>query len=138
MAWKFTSSSRKRNMENLLTENIDLSGRKIMVSEATYLMGIERGRIIGLMTAATAESPNEIQSSVLINVYSGLAACSTGDVPTADDFLQMRDSDVQKWIDAARRLNGHWFEWMGEAEEALTDVTKTINDKKKGKKTRKR
>jgi hypothetical protein len=122
----------------LKTETLDLSGRKIVVSEATYLMGIERGRIIGDMTIASArqEDGASAKNSVLVNVYSGVAACSSGDLPTQDEFILMRESDVEDWIASAKRLNPRWFSWMDDLDEALSEAEKKLAVKKKGRKQR--
>lgn len=98
-------------------------------------MGIERGRLIGALSGATTEKQeSDLKSSVLVNVYSGVAACSSGDVPSADEFLLMREADVEAWIDAAKKLNPRWFAWMDDVEASLTEAGKKAIVKKKGKK----
>lgn len=124
----------------LKTENLELSGRKIAVSEATYMMGIDRGRIIGEMTidAAQLGSNNALKGTLLINIYSGLIACSSGDLPTRDEFLEgMREVDIEDWIASAKRLNPRWFSWMDDLEDALSEADKKLAKKKKGKRPRK-
>jgi len=130
---------------NLKTETLDLSGRKIVVSEATYLMGIERGRIIGDMTIKAQEtapvdenSSASIKGSLMVNIYSGLIACSTGDLPNEKEFIDgMRESDIEDWIASAKRLNPRWFSWMDDLLDAVSEADKKLARKKKGKRPRK-
>ena len=125
------------DFEGILSEDIDLSGRKITVHEWTHPMGVKRGRIIGELTIKYAGVESDEASSV-ISVYSALAACSTGDVPTVDEYAyKVRGRDIEVWIRVAKRLNPDWFAWMDDLAEELTAAQKKLAVKKKGKRPRK-
>jgi len=102
----------------LKTKKLNLSGREIVVSEATYLMGIQRG--IAISEVMENPDDSDIIQNVLLNVYVNLKACSEGDIPTRDEFLNMREPDVEAWIRASRDLNPEWFWFLTEAEKALS------------------
>ena len=47
-------------------------------------------------------------------LYPKLLACSSGDVPTLEDALQMPSTELDKWFFAVKRLNPDWFDMPGE------------------------
>jgi hypothetical protein len=111
--------------QNFIASN----GRKIEIHQATYLMGLERGHIINDLIAKPHTNPR-VQAA-LINIYSALAACSTGDVPTAQEFESMLDQDVEQWLRTASALNPHWFAWMEPAIKAIEAALTPDEQKKK-------
>jgi len=115
------------DFNGLKTKKLDLSGRKITVSEATYMMGIQRGLAITEIMENPAE--DDIAQNVLLNIYVNLKACSAGDVPGPDDFFKMRESDVETWIKEARALNPSWFYFLDRAEKALVPAGEELKKK---------
>lgn len=117
----------------LLTEHLELSGRQITVSEATYLMGIKRGLLIddilGEQSQVNGNGNGHVEQNVLTSIYAPLAACSSGDIPSKDEFLAMREVEIEEWLRVARKLNPHWFRWMDEVEKALTEDDLKKKDK---------
>lgn len=116
------------NSNGLKTKKLNLSGRKITVSEATYMMGIQRGMAI----TETMENPRDdnISQNVLLNIYVNLKACSSGDIPDPDGFFKMRETDVETWIREARTLNPDWFAFLNRAEKALNVSDEDIKKKR--------
>lgn len=110
------------NTNGLKVKKLELGGHLVIVSEATYMMGIQRG----LLLSEFLEKPREPQivQNVLLNVYVGLAACSSGDVPSPDEFLDLRETEAEAWIAAARELNPEWFSYLDLAEQAATESVK--------------
>lgn len=127
------SKGNSNGSNGLITKAINLSGRHIVVSEATYLMGIQRGTIIGDILESTDDGDHIVQN-VLTSIYAPLAACSSGDVPTKEEFLSMREADIEEWLSVGRKLNSHWFSWMDELEKSLTEQEKKAELQKKAEK----
>jgi hypothetical protein len=125
------------NFIPLFSTELDLSGRKITVWESSYQMNEERTRKIAEMYGrlkADDGGPTSLAVLTYINTYAALVSCSTGDVPTEDEFKNtMRRSDIETWIVSAKSLNDDWFEWMNDIERILTDAEKKVVLKKKGK-----
>lgn len=126
--------------DNLITDSLDLSGRKIEVKEATGLASIQRSRMFEELSATP--HPDEYVQAFLLNVYVNLACCSNGDIPKGiDEFLDMRESDIEKWTVAARKLNPHWFAWLDNAEKIIGELSqeqvKSLTPQQKEKKSQK-
>jgi len=133
--------------QGLKTKTITLSGNVITVSEASNSMAEDRGDIVAelmlyndsLKGKAPKKGQPKRRSNLLINVYSALKACSTGDLPTTPEEFneQMKDEDIQTWLDLAHEMNPHWFKWMDDAEKILTEAEQKTEKKKKGSTTQK-
>lgn len=119
----------------LLSETIKLSGRAITVSEATYMMGMKRGTLIAEADVFEPDDDDAkdvaLSINVLKSVYAPLAACSSGDVPTPNEFFKMREADIEEWTRVARKLNSHWFKWLDEVEKMLDEDAASASKKKR-------
>ena len=75
-------------------------------------MAITRGKLLAEL--ATQDESEEVKLQ-LETIYTALIACSTGDLPTPEQFLdEMTEEDIEKWIRAARKYNHRWFSWLDE------------------------
>lgn len=88
------------------------------VHEANVLMSMRLDKLnkADLSALGSADSENEderdsaIQLLGLYMLYTPLAACSEGDVPSFEEFVdEMRETESDEWFYAAKRLNPHWF-----------------------------
>lgn len=123
-------------VDGLLVEEISLSGRLIIVSEANGYMGVQRGTIIAKLQNSPVDDP--YLQRYLEEVYAPLVSCSSGDVPkTPNEFMSLRETDIEAWIQVAKKYNPAWFEWLTIAEEelrkALTPETKKKKEQSKQK-----
>lgn len=116
--------------KNIFEQTFETSdGKKISVQKATYLMGLDRGNRIGDFIANPHDSP--LVQAGRVNLYASLAACSTGDVPSADEFTNMLEDDVEEWIRIAKEKNPRWFAWLDKAIEAVEAALTPAEQKKK-------
>ena len=117
---------------DLLEKQIEIGRNKnirtITVHEATYIMGLRRGQLIGEFLTNPHKDP--LVQAGRVNLYSALAACSSGDVPTDAEFVVLREADVDAWLSAAKELNPKWFEWLDMASKALSEIEQTALKKK--------
>lgn len=77
---------------------------------------------------------NEIYFQMMI--YTKLAACSTGDVPTAAEAYRFPRPELTKWMNAAVEKNKSWFDPILQVgEKALREREKeTVKKKRRGRK----
>lgn len=103
--------------EGLAEVVLQLGPRKIIVSEADYFSEYRLGSAVNLLL----ENPLEdvYAQGILINIYPGLVACSSGDVPQPGEFVKMGQPETRLWIDTARKLNPNvdWFSFLDEIEK---------------------
>ena len=135
------TSERKELLERLkksglLYESISLSGREIIVHEATG----HTSRKIGAMSVeleGNADISNETKNA-LFTLYIPLVACSAGDVPEGhEEFFWMKNDDIETWLVAARKLNPKLFTLLDIQEERLGQLlTEEELAKKKPKRSR--
>lgn len=104
------------------------SGRKIVVREVDYYAGAKRGAL----AQEFVQKPHKdaIVQIGLVSLYAPLAACSDGDVPTAEEFPSILEVDLDAWLDVARKINPKWFAWMGEVEKELSAAEQKALKKK--------
>lgn len=128
-------------MDNLLVEVVELKDRRIEVKEASGLMSIRRSRMFDEI--ASHPDPDDYVQAFLLNVYVNLVCCSFGDLPKdTDEFLSMKEADIEAWTAVARKVNPHWFGWLDNAERLIGEMSKDeidkLTPKQKEKKSRKR
>ena len=83
---------------------LQLSGKKITVSEATLRMDMARVRY--LKTEWKDEEQDELKNYRFVYAY--LSAVTTP-CPSFDEYLDMTIGDSEKWIDAVSKLNPTFF-----------------------------
>jgi hypothetical protein len=123
--------SKSNGNSGLLTKDLDLNGRKITVSESTNFSMLKRGQLQGELSANPRD--DLYVQTFLLNVYAPLVACSLGDIPSPDEFLQMREQDTETWVQEARKLNPLAFPWLDAAEKLVEELTEEEKIKKKRK-----
>ena len=106
--------------------------RKMLIMESCGLLSFRRGNL----KAEVSMRPADSSSFALEKLYVPLAACSFGDVPTADEFLALPDADIDIWINDARQINPQYFEWLDAAQKSVEKLNEETL-KKKEKKPRK-
>lgn len=125
-----------QNEDGLVKNEHVFGSRHVTVSEASGLMGVMRGKYILELQEITDRDP--YVQRYLEEIYAPLKACSTGDIPNSpEDFLSMKEEDIENWISSARALNPHWFVWLEAAEKIILEAM-TDEQKKKKSKTRSR
>ena len=125
--------------DGLIEITIQLRKRKLVVHEATYLDGIQRGVLVGevmkTLEDAKSGSPEAVKNNLITNLWAPLKACSTGRVPSKEEFLKMPEDDIAFWIETARELNPTWFVWLDAVENMTTEALKETTKKKEEKPT---
>lgn len=76
---------------------------------------------------------------LLQNVWAPLAACSVGEVPTADQFIKLPEIDIDFWMDTGRSL-GIRFDEFDRLQKLLSGETLPTEKeaKKNGRKSRRK
>lgn len=109
---------------------LKIGPRTIVVSEADSMVDYR----ISKMVTQIVENPNpdKLIQGILTNLYPPLYACSSGDVPTPDEFLGMSKAGQELWIETARRLNPHeeiaGVSWWGFIDEIYNEVAKITTE----------
>jgi hypothetical protein len=103
--------------------------RKLLIMESCGLLSFRRGNL----KAEVGLRPADSSSFALEKLYVPLAACSFGDVPTADEFLALPDADIDIWINEARQINPQYFEWLDAAQKVIAELNEDRLKKKEKK-----
>lgn len=121
-----TSGKAKEELAAFLEENkvtddptvpieVIVKGRKITVHPGTFVMALRRE----MLRKAIVEKPSEsVEEQVArYNFYAPMAACSTGDVFTEEEFLRLDETVVDVWYQAVVSRNPNWFEDPADEEK---------------------
>lgn len=79
----------------------------LTVTEANWAASM---RLLAMEEQAVKE-PVEWPAEQLFRqgIYPKLAACSSGQVPSVEEALNMPTTELDKWYEAAKEMNSHWF-----------------------------
>jgi len=109
--------------EGLREVELILGKRKIVVSEADALS--EYRFYQGTNLLIEKPLPDEFVNTVAINIYPPLYACSSGDMPSPEEFIKLGKFTQKLWIQTARKLNPHekidgqsWWLFLEEMEKS--------------------
>lgn len=128
--------------DGLIQIEIQLRRRRIFVSEMNFFSSFKLGNLLKELYAEfnpvdgtlPKDDTQVVKENLLLNVWAPLAICSTGDVPTKEEFLQLPEADIQFWVETAREL-GVKFPWLDDLE-AVIDQVREEAKKKARKRTR--
>jgi len=90
-------------------------GTKLTVIEANWAVSLKLQELEEQASAAPLEDPKSQRFNLL--VYPKLAACSSGQVPSMQEALEMPSTELDKWFLAVKNLNSDWFEILTTPEE---------------------
>jgi hypothetical protein len=86
---------------------LPVSGRKITVHEATAMHSQKRGRLINDGRQKSFDDVDMQEAATFY--YPTIAACSTGEVPNLEEYIEMKARDAEVWMGAVLDKNPHWF-----------------------------
>jgi len=110
-----------RNMSHASSEKVKVGGKTLTVFEAGFVHGLQRSIRIadaGKETPKFYEKLNlgvEVIRYVHQLLYPSLISCTEGNLPTEEEFLKLKDKEVNEWIAAAQERNEDWFSINGSA-----------------------
>lgn len=111
----------KFKSHGILYKDLSLSRRNIIIQEATGHTSRKYGELTVMIEQDAGIDPNT--KNALYTLYVPLVACSAGDVPqTPDEFLWMKNEDIETWTREARRLNPQLFGLLDAQESQLDDL----------------
>jgi len=86
---------------------VTLEFREITVHPANIVTALRKAEL----RRAQETTPNEdpIIQAALWGFYIPMICCSTGDLPTQEEFLTMDELALDQWYQAALEVNPHWF-----------------------------
>lgn len=91
------------------------NGSVIVVHKSTHAMNLARVAMqIEISQKWEDKKDLSVRDQMLkqdeMLTYTGLVACSSGDVPSSyDEFSSMDGDAIEKWVEEAVRLNPRWF-----------------------------
>jgi hypothetical protein len=101
--------------ENPLFENSMLNREKVKFRDGSHVIVYEENQMMAdYITALEEAAENYPHPDIPRQLfrkwyYSKLIACSVGDVPTDEQARAMPSIELNKWIDAVRKVNPNWF-----------------------------
>lgn len=111
----------------LLHEDVEICGEKLTVYQASNAMDMERSYLISEANKEPANPGTRDQFIHYVRtlLYPSLVACTTGVVPTSEEFLtSVPAEETKKWTSVAKKLNPSWFAFLMEDEEAEAELEK--------------
>jgi len=129
--------------EGLVTVEIQLRKFKVTVIEAD---GFFRFKLSSLVTELLKEFgevsegkyEDAVRRNMLTEVWAPLKACSTGEVPTWEQFLRMPKGDIAFWVETAKEI-GHEFAWLDGLNQIydaqVTQTERELSENKKKEQT---
>ncbi len=108
----------KLKSHSILYRDLSFSGRNIIVHETTG----HDSRKFGELTVQIEQDAgiDKDTKNVLFTLYIPLVSCSDGDIPqTPDDFLWMKNEDIEAWTKEARKMSPRLFGLLDVQEERL-------------------
>jgi hypothetical protein len=112
-------------------KKIKVNGKPVTVFEAGFVNGLQRSIRIADAAKETpkfyakANLSDEVVNYVHRLLYPSLISCSEGALPTEEEFLKLKDKEVNEWISAAQERNEDWFSLNGSA--AKKDMEKKVS-----------
>lgn len=100
--------------EGLVTVEIGLRRFRVTVVEAD---GFTRFKLSSLVTellkelGESTEYEDMVRRNMITEVWAPLKVCSSGEVPTYEQFLGLPKGDLAFWVETAKEL-GHEFAWL--------------------------
>lgn len=125
--------------ENAFFDNSMLNREKVTFRDGSKLVVYEENQDIGdylielQQDAEQTPLPNPRHDIFRSWYYSKLVACSAGDVPTCDQARALPAVELNKWIEAVRKVNPGWWQNL---DKALSEMT-AEEKKRKPKRPRK-
>jgi hypothetical protein len=108
----------KLESNGVLYRDLSFSGRNIIVHETTGHTSRKFGELT--MRIEQDASIDNNTKNALFTLYIPLVSCSDGDIPqTPDDFLWMKNEDIEAWTKEAREMNPKLFGLLDMQEERL-------------------
>jgi hypothetical protein len=102
-------------------KKVKVGGRSLTVFEAGFVQGLQRS----IRIADAGQTPpkyyekynlsEEVVRYVHQLLYPSLISCTQGTLPTEEEFLNLKDKEVNEWIAAAQERNEDWFSLNGSA-----------------------
>jgi hypothetical protein len=86
---------------------VTIGKKKIVVYPATIPMDVKKSRL--LRYALENPREDEDEQVAAMQFYPTMAACSKGDVPTIDEFMNISRDDLEDWYQAVDKLNPDGF-----------------------------
>lgn len=107
----------------LKPKKVKVNGKTLTVFEAGFVHGLQRsiriadaGKEIPKFYGKYALS-DDVVRYVHRLLYPSLISCTDGPVPTEEEFLTLKDKEVNEWIAAAEERNDDWFSVNGASKE---------------------
>lgn len=112
-------------MSDTSSKKVKINGKTLTVFEAGFVHGLQRSIRIadaGKEVPKFYEKLNlsmEVIRYVHQLLYPSLVSCTEGHLPTEEEFLKLKDKEVNEWINAAQERNEDWFSVNGANKESV-------------------
>lgn len=101
--------------DDLKPKKVKVGGKTLTVFEAEFVHSLQRSVRIA---DAGKETPkyyaglnlsDDVVTYIHRLLYPSLVSCTQGPVPTEEEFIHLKDREVNTWLDAAQERNPDWF-----------------------------
>ena len=120
-----------------ITETVEVDGKMITVHEGSFVMALKKETLRKKMfNVCEAKKYDDEEQTVLIMFYPPMVACSSCETEmfTYEEFLGLKETEIDKWYRAVNKLNPHWFPKAELLEEELNNehIKELANKNNKG------
>lgn len=108
-------------MNNQPSRKVKVGGKTLTVFEAGFVHGLQRSIRIADAGSETPKFYEKLSLSTDVIryihqlLYPSLISCTEGTLPTEEEFLTLKEKEVNEWIAAAQERNEDWFSFNGAA-----------------------
>jgi len=109
--------------DELKPKKVKVNNKTLTVLEASFVYSLQRSIRIA---DAGKELPKfyakynlseEVVRYIHQLLYPSLISCTEGNLPTEEEFLTLKDKEVNDWINAAQERNEDWFSLNGASKD---------------------
>lgn len=111
--------------DELKPKKVKVNGKTLTVYEAGFVDGLQRSVRIADAGKETPKFYEKLNLSIDVVryvhqlLYPSLMSCTSGVLPTEEEFLRLKDKEVNEWIAAAQERNEDWFSLNGADKEEV-------------------
>lgn len=119
-----TPKDLKLSRRSKASKSLKLENYELQVHRANIVMALNKAERRRELEMNPREDP--IVQAVVWGYYIPMTCCSTGQVPTEEEFLKMDELELDKWYEAVAEINPHWFPSQDDSqkkESSQTDST---------------
>lgn len=96
-------------------KDLKLQNFELQIHRATILTALRKAELRRELELNPRLDP--IVQAIVWGYYIPMSCCSSGEVPTEEEFLALDELQVDAWYEAVVEVNPHWFPQLEESQK---------------------